>query len=381
MLLRLFIFLPCLLFPVMTYAQDSPSPKLTRKLDSLMESEYQADRFHGTLAIFYHDKAYYQKAWGLANRVWNLPMQPHYRFDICSVNKSFICALVLLAEEEGKWHRRDKLVALLKQYAIPYSGSFHPDISLHQMMSHTAGLADYDGVAPNLSANHYRKFKRSHFQNDAYVDFISHLDALSTPGTKFYYSNFAYHILCILLEEAYQKDFDHLLQEKICSPLGLKHTFAGLDNREIFPQLVEAYNRSDPDDDKSWKRNEFIDLTLGRRIFSTSEDLALWAIALQNGSLLSPEMQEVMFSNQVKEVNPDISYGYGWAVFDGKKAYRMGNLGIDKQYIIHGGATEGFKSMLIRINQGEWTLAFLSNVGEQTRELALAQKIVHILNP
>jgi hypothetical protein len=57
----------------------------------------------------------------------------------------------------------------------------------------------------------------------------------------------------------------------------------------------------------------------------------------------------------------------------------MGDLGIDTPYIIHGGSTDGYKAMLININQGAYVISFLSNVGNRTNEMQLAQKITKIL--
>ena len=86
-----------------------------------------------------------------------------------------------------------------------------------------------------------------------------------------------------------------------------------------------------------------------------------------------------MKTNHVKDVDINISYGYGWVVFDGAGAYQMGNLNVDRNYIIHGGSTEGFKSMLINIEQGQFIIAFLANTGNQTHEMELAKSISEIL--
>ena len=74
-----------------------------------------------------------------------------------------------------------------------------------------------------------------------------------------------------------------------------------------------------------------------------------------------------------------ISYGYGWVLVGAGEKSMMGDLGITKPYIIHGGKTDGYKAMLININGGEYVISFLSNVGGRTQEMELAQKIVNIL--
>ena len=100
---------------------------------------------------------------------------------------------------------------------------------------------------------------------------------------------------------------------------------------------------------------------------------------MDNPGWLTKESLNLMKQNQQKEINKKYSYGYGWVVFDGENKSEMGNLEISQPYIIHGGSTEGYKAMLININNGEYVISFLSNIGNKTQEMQLAQKIVNIL--
>ncbi|MEM6643607.1 MAG: serine hydrolase domain-containing protein [Bacteroidota bacterium] len=349
--------------------------KLQSKLDSLITEVHLADDFHGTLVVGSKDSVFFEKAIGIANRVWNIPMHLDHRFDVCSINKSFISSLVLMAVEEGRLALEDKLVDRISHFE--YTGNFDPHITIHHMLCHLSGISDYTQVADTLLENDARLFKRKHFSNAQYVNFISQLPSLGKVDSQFYYSNFAYHLLSIILEDVYQQPFAELLDQKICKPLGLKHTFSTISDTEVFENTVEAYNYS-PSTAK-WNRNKFIDLTLGRRIFSSAYDLYLWGREVSSPTLLSQQSTQLMMTNHTYGVVPNISYGYGWVVFDGRGAYQMGNLEIDKKYIIHGGSTEGFKSMLINIEEGEYIVALLSNTGDQINEMTLASKIVKVL--
>ena len=357
---------------------DARLSPLVSRIDSLLIHENREDRFHGTMVIGIRDSIIYSKAIGVANRVWDIPMQLEHRFDIASLNKSFLAAMVLLAVQEGKLNLNDKLRELLKNYK--YSGRFDPNITIHHLLTHTAGLPDYDRLSAAYANNNYLRFKRLHLSDAEYVDFISQLAAVGQPGEQFYYSNFAYHLLAIMLEDAYQKPFPELLEEKICKPLQLSSTFAATSNQQVHKDVVEGYNYDE--ESKQWERNNFIDLNLGRRIFSSAPDLHKWAVAMNNESLLTKESLAMMQTNHLADIAPGVSYGYGWAVFDGKKQYQMGNLMIDQRYLIHGGATEGYKSLLVNIEEGAYIIALLSNAGSQTNEIALAQKVINILtNP
>ncbi len=351
------------------------SPVYNQKIDSLFNAHYSQDLFHGGVVITHNGETVYENYLGLANRGWGIPFDKDVKLDIASVNKSIIAALVLKAVEEGRLNLEDNLVNLLSGFS--YEGSFHPKITLHHMLSHSSGLPDYDGVAEDLRLNHFSPFKRLRFANEGYVDFISKIELINTPGQQFYYSNFAYHLLPIILEETYQKSFSAILEEKLTHPLGLNNTVSENKNEVVIPKLAKAYNYQE--ETGHWHQNQFIDLSLGRRVFSTASDLNRWAQAMDNPGWLTAESLQLMQQNHLAEVDTNFSYGYGWVVIDGENRSRMVDLGIKQPYIIHGGSTEGYKAMLININRGEYIISFLSNVGNRTEEIQLAQQIVNIL--
>ena len=351
------------------------TPDRFAAIDQLIKDAFSSDDFHGSVTIGSGDSVLYTSQVGIANRDWDIPVDADTRFDIASINKSFIAGLIMLAVEEGKLTTKTKLTDLLKNFH--YGGQFHDSITIHQMLTHSSGLPDYNSVPSDMSAYGFVRFKRQHFSNEAYVDFISRLPARSAPGTQFYYSNFAYHLLCIILEDLYQKPFPELLQEKICTPLGLRNTYSSVDNEAVAKRLATAYNWDE--DTKQWRANNFIDLTLGRRIFSTTHDLIKWARAMDDDRLFSKESRELMVQNHIESITGNVAYGYGWVIMERGSQTKMGNMNIQQPYIIHGGSTEGYKSMLINIDRGKYLISLLSNVGDRTNEMKMATQITKLI--
>ncbi|AOW18117.1 hypothetical protein LPB03_11920 [Polaribacter vadi] len=345
------------------------------KIDSLFKAHYLQNLFHGGVVITQKGKTLYENYLGVADRSWNILIKKDVKFDIASVNKSMIAALVLKAVEEGKLRLDDKLVDLLSGFS--YEGSFHSEITLHHMLSHSSGLPNYNNIDKKLRKNNFLTFKRLRFTNESYINFISKIKPVSKPDHQFYYSNFAYHLISIILEQTYKKPFGKILQEKLTLPLGLKNTISESKNEVVISQIAKAYNYQE--ETGKWHQNLFMDLSLGRRIFSTASDLNRWGQVMDNPGWLTKESLNLMKQNQQKEINKKYSYGYGWVVFDGENKSEMGNLEISQPYIIHGGSTEGYKAMLININNGKYVISFLSNIGNKTQEMQLAQKIVNIL--
>jgi len=366
--------LPLLVFALFSCSeQEKKKRSIAQKLDSLLLSESAENNFNGTLVVGNKDEILFQKATGIANRVWDVPFQLATRSRICSVSKSFVAALILKAVEEGKLSLDDKVVDLIDPSI--YSGNFHPDMTLHHLLTHTSGLSHYEADS-TLTKDNFKMFKRQHFTGEQYIDYISQIDPRSNPGENFYYSSLGYFILAYVLEEVYQEPFATLLEEKICKPLGLDDTFSPTANENIHKHVAEGYKQ---DENNQWIRNHFLDESLGTGIYSSSIDLYKWGVAVYDTNFLSAASRKLMLTNHLSDITPRVSYGYGWAVFDGKGEYDMGNLEIKQPYIIHGGNTEGYKSMLVNINQGEYIFAFLINSGEKINEMELAKKITNTL--
>ncbi|BDD12101.1 serine hydrolase (plasmid) [Fulvitalea axinellae] len=368
-------FFLLVLFPAMFSCSKEPGQRknTTQKLDSLMLSENIKSHFNGSLVVGNKDGILYQKAIGVANRVWDVPFRLDTRSKICSIDKSFIAALVLKATEEGKLSLDDRLVNLIDSDI--YGGSFHPEITLHHLLTHTSGLSHYEADSA-LSRDNFKMFKRQHFSKKEFIDYISRIKPKSAPGEGVYYSSLSYFILAYVLERAYHQPFASLLENKISRPLGLEGTFCSNSSENIYQRVAEGYKQ---DKNDKWIRNHFLDESLGTNIYSSSIDLYKWGAAMYDSDFLSAKSRERMLSNHLSDISPRISYGYGWVIFDGKGKYEMGDLGIEKPYIIHGGNTEGYKSMLVNINRGEHVFAFLCNSGERINEMELARKITNIL--
>lgn len=347
--------------------------ELSTVIDNLITEQSKQGKFDGTILVANKDSIIFQKAFGLADRVWNIPTQIDSKYDIASLNKSFVAVLILQQVEKGNLDLNQRVVDFIPDFKV-YN---YDQVTIHQLLTHTGGLPDYGELEAELQENNFRKFKRLHFTNKEYIAFIGKHEPVSEPGTNFYYSNFGYHILSILLETITGNSFAELLNQEICVPLNLNNTFSPSSNEAIYEGQVEAYNL-DPNDGQ-FKRNQFIDFTLGRRIYSTVGDLYKWSMALNDpGKILSKNYLKLLKTNHLVEIESNVSYGYGWYVFDGGE-YGRGNLNIDKNYIIHGGSTEGFKSMLTIIEGNEFIITHLSNIGNQTNEFKLTSQIIHKL--
>lgn len=340
-------------------------------LDQYIEKVYEQGNFEGSIVVGNLEGEIYTKQIGMAVREWEIPVQPDTRFDIASLNKSFVGFMIMQLVEAEVVSLSDPI-----SLHLDFQDTVFDNITIHQMLTHTSGLPDYDGIPDSLKQNRFETFKRVHFNNnETYLNFIEGLPRIGEPGGQFYYSNFAYHVLSILIEEKTGMHFSKALDSMICQPLGLSETYAPVDNYTIYPRVALPYENVDG----TYQRSAFIDYSLGRRIFSTASDLYKWGKENQSPTLIAEESKKQIQSNHIGSLNPQVSYGYGWVVFDGNGEYKMGRLNLPKKYLIHGGATDGYRSLLLIYNEGEWIVSLTGNIGDQINELKMVEELMNIL--
>jgi len=71
-------------------------------IDRLMNNYYQNGTFNGAVLVSRNNRILYRKAFGIADREWNIPNTVDTKFRIASISKPFTALLILQLAEEGK---------------------------------------------------------------------------------------------------------------------------------------------------------------------------------------------------------------------------------------------------------------------------------------
>jgi D-alanyl-D-alanine carboxypeptidase len=161
-------------------------------------------------------------------------MHADARFPIYSITKTVIAVCVLRLEELRALAIDDPISRWLAD--LP----FGDDISLRQLLNHTAGVPNYSDVPEQLAA-----LKASPGKAWTYEQFIEHschrgLDF--QPGEGWCYSNTGYALLTRVVELANATSFADAVQQHIAGPLGHTAT-AVVEGRACFEQLVPGFSR------------------------------------------------------------------------------------------------------------------------------------------
>jgi CubicO group peptidase (beta-lactamase class C family) len=128
---------PAAATPVVAPAATATVAPSMAELDAWLTSQNAADRFSGVVLVARGDEILLRRAYGLADRSWNVPLTPTAKVQIASLTKQFTAAAILKLQDEGKLTVRDPLC----RWVEPCPPEWAP-VTLHHLMTHTAGIPD-----------------------------------------------------------------------------------------------------------------------------------------------------------------------------------------------------------------------------------------------
>jgi CubicO group peptidase (beta-lactamase class C family) len=322
------------LLPLLTAAQKN-YPQL---LDNYMHAEFNVKEYNGTVLVVQKGKTIYQKAFGLADREWNVSNTMDTKFRIGSITKQFTAACILQLAEKGKLSIDDKLSKYITDY--PKGDS----VTIHMLLNHTSGIKNYTDLEafwPKAVLPLSLDSMIALFKNEPY-DF--------SPGTQWNYSNSGYFLLGVIVEKASGKKFSDYLQENVIQKAGLKNT--SMDRLDSILQLrAKGYSKTR----SGWQHAQYISMegpySAGAMV-STVEDLQKWMQSLVSNKIISPASVAKMTTAYKN------NYGYGIGI-DSLKNHKR---------ISHNGGIPGFSSYLGYYPDDDmYIVAISNNDGNSTR--------------
>jgi CubicO group peptidase (beta-lactamase class C family) len=226
----------------------------------------------------------------------------------------------------------------------PEFPAYGETISLHHLLTHASGLPDYedhipDGTTIPLSDRDVLFILRQQSQ----IDFV--------PGSQFHYSNSAYVLLALIVENVSGQTFPVFLREKIFDSLGMTNSIAYVAGRSCVPNRAYGYVNGT----SGWELSDqsVTSAVLGDGgIYSSVADLFKWDQALYTEKLISRTMLADAFNAHSSQSDFEGSgYGYGWYVGNFRGAER----------IWHYGSTCGFSTRIERLPGRKLSVIVLTN--------------------
>jgi D-alanyl-D-alanine carboxypeptidase len=316
-------------------------------LARFIENHARTRDFSGTVAIRQKGKLAYAGRFGFADRRFKIPHRSDTKYKVASVTKAFTAVLILRLFEQGKI----ELHKTIKTYLPGYPGEAGGLVTIHQLLNHTAGLANLDR---NLtSAESAVKNGMPHYQTPLTTDELltryCSERLVNEPGKVFDYNNADYIILGKIVERVSGKSFEQALRENILAPLKMNDS-GMLYQHQILENLADTYFfRADlkqlANDLPVFVENWYA----AGAMYSTADDLLKFADALFGSRLLRPETLNLMLKPGLDE------YGYGVWVYETEIE--------NKKYTIvkRPGRIMGAQSMVFHILKEDTTIIILSN--------------------
>lgn len=231
---------------------------------------------------------------GYANADARTPITPDTLFQIGSITKVMVAAVVHQLAAEGRLRLTDRISALLADVPLPAGNG----IELQHLLDHVAGLPD-----------------------DAPLFATGGLWTAYAPGAHWHYSNTGYEILGKLVEHVTGKPLAKVLHERIFAPLGMNRSRGAIvdADRPLYAQGYEAadrlaaYARGVPLAPAPW-----VDVTAGAGcVASTADDMLSFlrtlasAVQGRGGVGLAAQQARLLTGHFVPSDMPGMSYGNG----------------------------------------------------------------------
>mgnify|MGYP002621517280 CR=1 FL=1 len=245
-------------------------------------------------------------------------------FRIASVSKQFTATAILLLVDRGSISLDDTLNRF-----FPESPDYWRRITVHQLLTHTSGLPDYEKLIPEGTTLQLTDLNVLELLRAT-------KEPLFDPGEKFAYSNSGYTLLGLIVESMAHRPFQQFMRTEIFAPLGMDRSVlyvAGMN------RISERAYGHELDSDNQWIVADQSVTSAVRGdggIYSSLEDLQKWIASLDQHSLLSESSYLKMFTPQVRSDRGQQDYGYGWFLdtYHGERR------------AMHAGSTRGFSLML-----------------------------------
>ncbi len=319
-------------------------------LDAMAQGMIDAKKTPGlSLSVLRNGVMLYSKGFGLGDISTRAPATAQSGFRVASVTKQFTAAAILLLAEQGALTVTDPLSRFLPDYP---RGA---DMTLGQMMSHTAGLGDYIN---SQDGNILEEAQTRDYTTDELLQIIqSSTIQRFQPGTRYAYSNSGFALLGIVAERVSGMPYADFIAKNLFAPAGM--TGSGIDAlASVRPDCCGGYRPNHLPGAGFGPVYPVSPSFIGGAgaIRSSTEDLVRWHHALLNGHVLKPESVMAMLRPGKLDTGAYIlaeheGYGYG---------QRLG-MEYGQPYFMHGGMVNGFASHLRSYPVDRVTVACLYN--------------------
>lgn len=282
------------------------------------------------------DDLVWTKAFGYADLASRRPMTPSTKFRMASHSKLFTATAIMQLREQGKVRLDDPVSQHLSWFRMQPAGDDDGPITIEELLTHSSGLQREAG-------DHW--ITRSFPTSEQLQAQMGARHAAFAPQVRWKYSNLAYSVAGLVVEQASGESWADYVGRHIFTPLGMLDSSVDLDA----PGLATGYGRRMPDGTR--ETFGFVDakgMAAATGITSTVEDMAKFVSAqFRRGARGG---NRILGSGSLREMHRVRSVEETWANGNaiGFSVSRTG----DKTYVGHGGSYPGYAThTLIQLDE------------------------------
>ncbi len=346
--MRSFLLMLLLGLSARSYAQSN--------IAQLVDAEYDAGHFNGTLLVARGGKVVTRINKGMANLQFAVPITNDTRFPIASMTKTFTAILALQLYEKRQLKLTDKAAAYLPD--LPTNCQ---NITIAELLTHYSGLKNETGEA----------YKAAYSPAEYVSRFAIRDEARKEAG--FRYNNVDYVVLTRILEVVAKKPFARLLQDNILTPLRMKNSGLVQASR-IIPQLAYGYHNYTfgAGSPKDTLQNDLLvhmaNYAGAGAMYSTADDLLKLVQALKANTLLSASITASLLLRPQQPAFLDYARGYSTIGF------YYNDKTFPQPILERRGSINGFNSVLLMDPEFRHVVIILTNTDTADLEV-LADKV------
>ncbi len=276
-------------------------------LDARIDEITTTNRFSGVIRVEDPTGVLVERAFGLADRRFDVANSPETQFAIASGVKGLTALTVMRLIEDGILRLDTTARSLLGTDLA----SIDDAVTIEHLLAHRSGIGDYldESAGLDLSAYLMPVPVQDLATSEQYLDALDGHAQVFRPGQRFAYNNAGFVVLAVLSERATGIDFHDLVAQYVCRPAGMGST-AFLRSDELPRSAATGYL------DIDGVRTNVLHLPVRGHgdggIYTTVADVhALWQ-ALYEGRIVSIDAVAAMTARRSVTDSGNNAYGLGF---------------------------------------------------------------------
>jgi CubicO group peptidase (beta-lactamase class C family) len=314
--------------------------ELTKDLDHLLTKLTAEERFSGVVLMAKDGKAFFQKAYGYADRAKKISNNLDTRFRLGSMNKMFTSVAIAQLVQQGKLKYTDTLAQVLPDYPDKEAAA---KITVHHLLTHTSGLGDFFGPQFDQKKDSIRDLKD-------YLQFFAGKPLKFEPGRQFAYSNAGMIVAGLVVEKVSGQNYFDYVREHIYKPAGMTASDSFEKTKPQPSQSIGYTKRINGRWEPNYPTLPLKGSSAGGGD-STAPDLLKFDQALRSHKLLNADLTNTVLTGKVEtEGGEKYAYGFEESHVDGRRI------------VGHGGGAPGMNANLDMYWDSGYTVVVLCNL-------------------